>query len=81
METNNRFQEDLFPPTFDGKPSMSASEWFSGANKPGTLFYRIFFFVLFVSVFVFVFVFVFVLFLFLFFVYLFIFLSCYLGVY
>jgi len=29
------FQEDLFPPTFDGKPSMTASEWLGGANKPG----------------------------------------------
>jgi len=29
------FQEDLFPDTFNGKPSMTADDWFSGANKPG----------------------------------------------
>jgi len=28
------FQDDLFPDTFDGRPSMSASEWASGANNP-----------------------------------------------
>jgi len=28
----------LYPATWDGKPSMSASEWFGGANKPaGTM--------------------------------------------
>jgi len=29
------FQEDIFPDTFNGKPSMSSNEWFSGASKPG----------------------------------------------
>jgi hypothetical protein len=31
---NMFFQEDLFPDTFDGKPSMTAEEWFSGLNNP-----------------------------------------------
>jgi len=26
------FQDDLYPPTFSGEPSLSASEWFSGKN-------------------------------------------------
>lgn len=29
------FQDDIFPDTFDGNASMSASEWLGGANKPG----------------------------------------------
>jgi len=31
------FQEDIFPETFDGKPSMGADEWTSGATVPGNL--------------------------------------------
>jgi len=30
----NIFQDDLFPPTWDYKPSMTSSEWFAGQNKP-----------------------------------------------
>jgi len=26
------FQEDLFPPTFDGSPALGANDWFSGKN-------------------------------------------------
>jgi coronin-1B/1C/6 len=29
------FQEDLYPNTWDRKPSMSGSEWLKGTNKPG----------------------------------------------
>jgi len=31
------FQEDLYPPTPDGKACMSSSEWFSGSNKSPNL--------------------------------------------
>lgn len=31
------FQDDLYPDTFDGQPSMSASEWASGSSTPGNL--------------------------------------------
>jgi len=31
------FQDDLFPPTRDGKPSIEASEWLSGKNKSPNL--------------------------------------------
>jgi len=35
---NAFFQEDLYPDTFDGKPSMSSDEWFSGSkNLPGSV--------------------------------------------
>jgi len=34
---NQFFQEDLFPPTWDGKPSMTSRDWFSGASKPANL--------------------------------------------
>jgi len=34
---NQFFQEDIFPDTFDGKPSMTAAEWFGGANTPANL--------------------------------------------
>lgn len=30
----NLFHEDLFPDTFDGQPTVDASEWFAGENKP-----------------------------------------------
>lgn len=30
---SDMFQEDIFPPTFDGKPALSAEEWVSGQNK------------------------------------------------
>ena len=28
------FQEDLFPPSFSGVPSHTASEWWAGSSKP-----------------------------------------------
>jgi len=28
------FQDDLFPPTYDGQPTGSAEEWFGGASNP-----------------------------------------------
>jgi len=31
------FQDDIFPDTWDRKPSMSASEWLNGQNKAGGL--------------------------------------------
>jgi len=31
------FQEDIFPDTFDGKPSMSSADWLSGANNAPNL--------------------------------------------
>jgi len=34
---NVYFQEDIFPDTWDGKPSMRSSEWFSGVNKEAQL--------------------------------------------
>jgi len=33
---NAYFQDDLFPDTFDGKPSMSSDEWCGGSNTPGS---------------------------------------------
>jgi coronin-7 len=33
-QDTHHFQDDLFPDTFDNKPSLSSSEWFSGENKP-----------------------------------------------
>ena len=40
----DQFQDDLYPPSFSGRPSMSCAEWFSGSNaapqlmslKPGS---------------------------------------------
>jgi len=34
---NQFFQEDIFPDTFDGQPTSSASEWFGGATVPPRL--------------------------------------------
>jgi len=31
-QDNQFFQEDIFPDTSDGRPSMTADEWFGGAN-------------------------------------------------
>lgn len=28
------FQDDLYPPTWDGKPALTAADWFGGAAKP-----------------------------------------------
>jgi len=33
-QQNQFFQDDLFPPTWDLHPTMSASEWANGANNP-----------------------------------------------
>ncbi|MDP2437727.1 MAG: hypothetical protein Q8P67_18455 [archaeon] len=30
----SHFQEDLYPPTWDLRPSMSSSDWLAGANNP-----------------------------------------------
>jgi len=32
---NHFFQDDIFPDTFAGQPSMSAAEWFGGVNRNG----------------------------------------------
>jgi len=35
---NQFFQEDIFPDTFDGKPSMTSEQWFMGENiSPGLI--------------------------------------------
>jgi len=33
-QSKHFFQEDLYPPTWDGKPTMTAEEWLSGAATP-----------------------------------------------
>lgn len=30
----SHFQDDLYPDTWDGRPSMSSADWFAGANTP-----------------------------------------------
>jgi len=36
-QENVFFQDDIFPDTWDGKPSMTAAEWNGGANNPPKL--------------------------------------------
>jgi len=34
----DHFQDDLFPPSFDGQPTMNSDEWFAGNNRePGLM--------------------------------------------